>query len=119
MNILLVDDDEATLVTMGMFLSQRGCKVKTASGGVEALKLLRAASFDWLIVDGNMTPINGLIVSGIAQEIRPDMKIVMISGTFQERDIAGTPILKLFTKPVDVEALLAYLRLPAPRPHLL
>lgn len=114
MNILLVDDDESTRITLGFELKHAGLTVTTATDGDQALRLLDRGTFDVLVTDGDMAPLDGLSLAAAAAAIRPQLLIVMISGVFDARDIAGTAIKRLFPKPVSVEQLLSYLRTPLP-----
>lgn len=109
MKILLVDDDAGTLATLKIALSGAGLKVKAATDGRKAISLLKRERFDWLITDGHMSPIHGFTIAQEAKRLRPAIKTVMISGICDEKDIEGWPILRLFSKPVDAEKLIAFI----------
>ena len=58
--ILIVDDDETSLLVLGGYLKRFGFAVATASGGVQALELLRQREFDLLISDLRMPGMDGI-----------------------------------------------------------
>lgn len=110
MKVLIVEDDKNTLLMLRLLLSHAGCRVSSADNPPEGLVALENGRFDWMIVDGQMLPIDGFELAAKAKKMQPDIKIIMISGIYGPEDIAGHPIRKLFQKPVDTDALVSYLR---------
>src|SRR5256885_11618969 len=53
-SVLMVDDTTAIREAIARSLTRRGCRVTTATNGVEALDVLRKQSFDVIITDLNM-----------------------------------------------------------------
>jgi CheY-like chemotaxis protein len=80
--LLLVDDNRLNRERLAGFLQVRGYKVTTASGGTMALDLLRAESFDLVLLDSMMPEPNGLQVLEIIKTdpALRDIPVVMISG---------------------------------------
>jgi two-component system response regulator FlrC len=60
LNILVVDDDAALRDAISMILESAGHRVKLAASGPEALSLLEASSFNLVISDLRMDPMDGL-----------------------------------------------------------
>ncbi len=61
MNILVVDDYQTMLRILKNLLKQLGFNnVEQASDGAEALSLLNASKFDFVISDWNMEPMTGI-----------------------------------------------------------
>ncbi len=61
MNILVVDDYQTMLRILKNLLKQLGFhNVEQASDGTEALGLLKASKFDFVISDWNMEPMTGI-----------------------------------------------------------
>ena len=52
--ILIVDDDEQVLIDLERLLEDQGYKTTTAWSGGEALQLLQAKSFDFVLLDGDL-----------------------------------------------------------------
>lgn len=113
MKVLLVDDDKSTLTMLRLHLCRADCQITSTVDADEALALLKEADFDWLVVDGQIGSRNGFDLAAKAKELRPGLRIVMISGIYEPADIAAHPIGRLFPKPVDTDALVSYLRAPA------
>ncbi|MEK6543275.1 MAG: response regulator [Elusimicrobiota bacterium] len=110
MKILLVDDDNGTLVTLSLALAQRGVQVDTASDGVKALRMLERHQYEWLITDASMAPMDGFELARRAKDAKPTIKIVMISGVCDTEDVKDVPVSRLFTKPVDPDTLCSFLK---------
>ena len=61
MSILVVDDYQTMLRILKNLLKQLGFNnVEQASDGTEALNLLKASKFDFIISDWNMEPMTGI-----------------------------------------------------------
>jgi CheY-like chemotaxis protein len=61
-NILVVDDDPATIAVVGRALDQDGVRVVDASNGLDGLRLARAHEFDLIICDLRMPGLDGFTV---------------------------------------------------------
>ncbi len=78
--ILLVDDEEIILATVGRDLKNDGFDVTLCSSGVEAVKQMQAVNYDIVLTDLMMEGISGLEVLKKAKEINPDMMVMVITG---------------------------------------
>ena len=107
--ILVVDDEQNFLELLTGSLGKRGFEVKTASNGIEALKLVEIESFDLALLDIRMGPMNGIQLLGEIKARQPDIKVIMMSG-YPTRETGGQALEKgvsaYLTKPVDLEELL-------------
>ncbi len=72
-SILLVDDDPDILKGTGTNLEKKGYQVTTADSGKKAIGLLNKDSFDLVITDLYMAPIDGIDVLKKIKEINSDM----------------------------------------------
>ncbi len=77
--ILVVDDDLSMRELLGYLLGREGYRVETASGGKEALSLLKNRGFDLLLCDIRLGDISGLEVLKAARELHPGAVVIMIS----------------------------------------
>lgn len=77
--ILVVDDEKNILLTVKHALVSLGHEVKTATTGEEALKQLAERDFDLMLLDLKLPGIGGLEVLRQAAQIRPDIRVVIIS----------------------------------------
>ena len=85
MDVLIVDDDEVLIETAADTLTSLGVRAETASGGMQALELLRhqeenGKKYRVVIVDWKMSDMNGVeTVRRIRSEIAENVPILMIS----------------------------------------
>src|SRR5437588_1449157 len=73
-SVLMVDDTTAIREAIARSLMRRGCRVTTATNGVEALEILRKQSFDVIITDLNMPDRGGLWLWRQALVMRPELR---------------------------------------------
>jgi len=79
-NILVTDDEPATLETLSAALEEMGYRVTTAVKGQEALALIRRQPFNIVIADIKLPDISGLKILEIARELNPEAAVIMITG---------------------------------------
>ena len=85
MDVLIVDDDEVLIETAADTLTSLGVRAETASGGMQAVELLRhqeenGKKYRVVIVDWKMPDMNGVeTVHRIRSEIAENVPILMIS----------------------------------------
>ncbi len=72
--ILLVDDDELVLQTMGMLLESKGYEVETARNGLEALHKVEEREFALVISDIRMPGMDGIEVVKRLREINEERR---------------------------------------------
>lgn len=108
-SVLVVEDDPAGRAMLALNLRQAGYEVQSATDGGQALEFLAGHRFDWMITDGRMAPMDGCELSLRAKKLQPDMRIIMTSAAYTEKDVRGFPIEKLFAKPLPIDNVLAWL----------
>lgn len=79
-SILLVDDDSLVTKGTGGDLKGKGYEVTTADSGEKAIELLNEYSFDLIITDLVMTPIDGIEVLQKVKEINPETMVMILTG---------------------------------------
>ncbi|OGG44703.1 MAG: hypothetical protein A3F84_28785 [Candidatus Handelsmanbacteria bacterium RIFCSPLOWO2_12_FULL_64_10] len=80
MNILMADDDPTVLKTVGTFLSARGHRVRTASDGSEALRLMAEETPDLVISDIQMPGMDGIAFLKAIRGQFPDLPVILMTG---------------------------------------
>ena len=80
MNILLVDDDEMVLLTVGDFLTRRGHALRTAADGSEALRLMDGDPPDLVISDIQMPGMDGIAFLRAVRRRFPDLPVILVTG---------------------------------------
>lgn len=86
--ILLVDDEESVLRTVGMLFRSEGHEVVPICEGQKAIDMIKSEEkFDLLLADIRMEPVDGMQVIKMAHELRPEMPIVVISAYCSEKTV--------------------------------
>jgi excisionase family DNA binding protein len=84
-SVLVVDDEEAVRQLIASALaSEAGRDVAVAADGPSALTMLTARAFDLLITDLKMPGMDGLTLIRQARQLRPDLRVVIITGVPSE-----------------------------------
>lgn len=111
-HILVVDDEPAILETMSGLLTRAECLCEPADSGKRALSLLREHEYHIMFSDISMPAGNGLELLPKARELRPDMPVIMLTGT-ADIGLALSTIRKgaydFIAKPFSCDELLAVL----------
>ncbi len=91
--VLVVDDDPLILDVTAAMLEDLGCEVITANSGEGALrKLSPATPIEILITDINMPGMDGYALAKAAVQLRPGLKVIVLSGREHER--TGFPLIR-------------------------
>ena len=77
--ILVVDDERSMREFLEILLNRDGYRVTSAEGGRQAIDALQRESFDLVITDIRMKPINGLDVLKQCKAISPSTVVIIIS----------------------------------------
>ena len=80
--ILLVDDEQPILETVGSILTQGGYRVITARNGVQASEIFGAKcdEIGLVITDQDMPELDGLGLLRFVQKLKPGFKVLVMSG---------------------------------------
>jgi two-component system response regulator PrrA len=110
--VLVVDDDEAILISLERGLLLAGFEVDTASGGAEALEVVRVAPPDAMVLDVTMPDVDGVTVLRRLRADGDDVPVCVLSarGEVAER-VAGLQAGAddYLVKPFDLDELVARL----------
>ena len=98
--VLVVDDDAGICETMADILDGMNYDVKTASDGYKALDLVNIQEFNMTLMDVRMPGLNGLETLKMMRQVRPSMKVVMITAYSNDEMLEEL-------KRVGVEAILS------------
>jgi DNA-binding NtrC family response regulator len=107
--ILVIDDNEEILVSLKSFLIKKGYEVVTASNGLDALKLLEAATvdFDLVVTDLVMPNISGVAVTAIIKKQNLKMPVIAITGYGEQPEALAREVHAdvVMEKPFKLDAL--------------
>lgn len=86
--LLIVDDEEILCNSLKTFLSIKGYEVVTALNGAEAFKLIEEFNPGFVLLDLCLPgEFSGLDILKKAKAARPDLKVVMITGSGRQDEI--------------------------------
>ncbi len=114
--VLLVDDEEKILKTLGRALREDEHEVTTTSSPQEALRLLGARQFDVLIVDYLMPGLTGMDVvrelqAALPEPERPGVLMMTAHGTVRNAvEAMKLGVRDYLQKPFDIDELLVSVR---------
>ena len=111
--VLVVDDESAIREVLATFLEQYECAVHTVPDGASALALLQTEYVDVILVDLQMPGISGLEMAFKVHKTNPSIPMALITGTpmaIQPVALRQAGISRVFAKPFDLEALVAWLQ---------
>lgn len=108
-NILLVDDEELLLCSLGVELRHEGYVVTTAGNGKEALAKLKNISTDLIVSDLSMPEMGGLELLEKVKEYDPEISFILLTGYGEMESAIKALRLKAddyLLKPCAIEELL-------------
>src|SRR5687768_7312596 len=111
--ILILDDERSIRTTLREIFEYEKFEVLEATDGQEGIKVIAEEDLDIVLCDIKMPKMDGLEVLAHAQEIKPDLPFVMISGhgtidTAVEATKKGA--FDFISKPPDLNRLLITIR---------
>jgi DNA-binding NtrC family response regulator len=115
-SILLVDDEEGILKTLGRALREEGHEVVAVTRAREAERLLAARSFDLLVVDNRMPERTGLemirdLGAGTPETERPEVVMMTAHATIESAiEAMKLGAFDYLQKPFEVDELLVVAR---------
>jgi DNA-binding NtrC family response regulator len=106
--VLIVDDEENIRQILTEYLQDFGYKVTCAVNGQEALQVYQKGSFDIILSDLVMRPMNGLELLNEIKKVDPDALFIMITG-FPSIESALEAVKKgardYITKPFNIDEI--------------
>ncbi len=107
--VLLVDDEPSILSVLSTLLKAEGYEVFSSLGGEKAKEYLDSDTFDLMVSDIRMSPVNGMELLRIAHERYPSMPVIMLTAYGSVETAIEALKLGAFdyvTKPFKVDELL-------------
>lgn len=117
--ILLIDDDELVLKSLGKLLRSQGYRVETATSGKEAIEKVKTNEFDLIVSDVRMPEIDGIdclrylreIERGEGRGITPEIIITGFADEKAKTRADSLAVRDYLQKPFDNRAFLDRVRL--------
>jgi len=91
--VLIVEDEPLILMLLADYLSGEGYRVLQAENGEQAFEILATKPhLDLMITDYRLPGISGVMIAEPAVKLRPELKVIFISGYPAEILESGSPI---------------------------
>ena len=108
--VLIVEDEPLIMMLLSDYLSGEGYRVLQAENGEQAFEILATRPhLDLMITDYRLPGgISGVMIAEPAVKLRPDLKVIFISGYPAEIAESGSPIATrapILAKPFTMETL--------------
>ena len=103
--ILVVDDQVGIRVLIQEVLKNEGHEIKTASTGLEAVKLINAEHFDTLLLDMQLPGMTGVEILEETKQSLQNTKIMMMTAYGEQSLVERAKalgVLHFFTKPFNI-----------------
>ncbi|MGA8135055.1 MULTISPECIES: response regulator [Pseudomonas] len=113
--VLIVEDDASILMVLSAYLSSEGYRVLQAENGEQAFAILASKpNLDLMITDFRLPGgVSGVEIAEPAVKLRPDLKVIFISGYPAEIRESHSPIAHsapILAKPFDLDVLQEQIR---------
>ena len=111
--LLWVDDEIDLLKPHILFLQKKNYEIETCQSGAEAIETIKEKDFDLMFLDENMPGISGLETLTQIKNLKPDIKVVMVTKSEEEyimEEAIGNKIADYLIKPVNPNQLLLSLK---------
>ncbi|AZC18161.1 MULTISPECIES: response regulator [Pseudomonas] len=108
--VLIVEDEPVILMLLADYLSGLGYRVLQAENGEQAFEILATKpNLDLMVTDYRLPGgITGVMIAEPAVKLRPDLKVIFISGYPNEILECDSPITRkapILAKPFDLNSL--------------
>jgi PAS domain S-box-containing protein len=106
--ILVVEDEAGERITLCGILEEVGYRAIGLEKGADALKAMKKAPFDVVVVDIKLPDVSGLDILEMAKEINPDVAVVITTGYASVEtavDAVNQGAYAYFVKPVNPDEI--------------
>ncbi len=104
--VLIVEDDDDSLMYLSIFLRNTGCKIFKAGTGVQAVELCHHhPEISLVLMDIKMPQMNGYLAAKLIKEFRPNLPIIAQSAYYLDMGKYGEIFSSFLPKPVSPEEL--------------
>ena len=121
-SILIVDDDLGMSETLSDILGELGYKVAVANNGFKAIKLVNKDDYNMALIDIMMPGINGVETFKEIKNIRPAMKVIMMTA-YSAEDLVKEALKEsaygIIYKPLNIDDFLNIIEKIEKKPFIL
>ena len=121
-SILIVDDDLGMSETLSDILGELGFKVAVANDGFKAIKMVNKDDYNMALIDIMMPGINGVEIFKEIKNIRPAMKVIMMTA-YSVEDLVKEALKEsaygIIYKPLNIDDFLNIIEKIEKKPFIL
>ena len=107
--VLVIDDEEVVRSFFKKLGERKGLDVTVTKNSEQAVEKIKSKSFDVVVVDIRMPIVNGLETFRLIKEIRPDIPVIMMTGSHEDALVEAAlseGALDCVYKPFDLKKML-------------
>ncbi len=107
-HVLIIDDEPEFIETLGQRMTSRGMNVTTSTSARKAIEVMEAKDFDVVVLDLQMSELDGLEALKIIKETKPEIQVILLTGhATVEKGIEAMKLgaMDLLEKPADLSVL--------------
>lgn len=111
-HVLVVDDEESMVETLGDILEAFRYRVSRAYSGEAAVALVGTGAIDVVLMDVVMPVVNGVEALRAIRTVAPDLPVALMTGFPHHALVEQThqaDVAALFMKPLEVDTVLDFL----------
>ena len=105
LKVLVVDDEPALLNVVGRMVERLGYTARTTLTGRDAIRIVAQEDIDILLLDVVLRDMTIVEVVNRIHAVRPDRKIILMSGHFQQLEINISGRMAFLQKPFTIHEL--------------
>ncbi len=116
LKILIVDDEQSMLITLGDILETLGYEIITADNGYKAIEIVKNDTIDVVLMDFKMPGLNGVETLKEICKINPSIKTIFITAYYDEKVLnegLSEGICGICHKPLNIPQLLDFINVAA------
>ena len=83
--VLIVDDEDTVLQSLEILMDTEGHEVRKFQDSQKAADAIRSDSFDLMITDIRMTPLDGVDLMKLARQVQPNIGLVVVTAYASEK----------------------------------
>jgi DNA-binding NtrC family response regulator len=111
-NLLIVDDEDGIRKALSAHFEMDDYNIFTASGGYQAIEIVKKNRIDFVISDIRMPDGDGVMLLDEVRLMNPDIPIIVMMTGFAEitkEEAVEKGALDLLEKPIDIDLLEKYI----------
>ena len=110
--VLIIDDEPDTVTFLGTWLEDQGFETRSATDGVQGMRMILEERPDLILMDLKMPVMDGMTAIRVLRGMNPHLKIIATTGSVRSQQEIQTPATRtdgFLRKPYTTARLLSVL----------